>query len=240
MLPTKINDTMNSPWQLYTLQYIDLELRRNRQELDEIEIQLTDDEHLAKAKSNIASKKAELGDTEKRQKEAEWVLEDLQQKVKQINDKLYGGKLKNPKELVNLDLESKELGKKVHKKEDELLELMSEVEDIQANIRNISQELKGLTKEWQHRQQTLIQRKSDVEAKLAGLRQDREELAKQISPEALSLYEQIRTTKEQAVAKVERGRCQGCHITLPTTQWQKAKAGNLVQCDSCNRILYVE
>jgi predicted nucleic acid-binding Zn-ribbon protein len=239
-LPTKINDIMNSPWQLYTLQHIDLELRRNRQQLDEIEIQLTSDEHLAKAKSNIASKKAELGDTEKRQKEAEWVLEDLQQKVKQINDKLYGGKLKNPKELVNLDLESKELGKKVHKKEDELLELMSEVEDIQANIRNISQELEGLTKEWQQKQQMLIQQKSAVEVKLAGLRQDREELAKQISPEALSLYEQIRTTKEQVVAKVERGRCQGCHITLPTTQWQKAKAGNLVQCDSCNRILYVE
>jgi predicted nucleic acid-binding Zn-ribbon protein len=231
---------MNSPWQLYTLQHIDLELRRNRQELDEIEIQLTDDEHLAKAKSNIASKKAELGDTGKRQKEAEWVLEDLQQKLKQINDKLYGGKVKNPKELVNLDHESKELSKNVRNKEDELLELMSEVEDVQANIRNISQELEGLTKEWQQKQQMLIQQKSAVEVKLAGLHQDREELAKQISPEALSLYEQIRTTKEQAVVKVERGRCQGCHITLPTTQWQKAKAGNLVQCDSCNRILYVE
>jgi len=240
MLPTKINDNMNSPAQLYTLQYIDRELQRSQQELDEIETQLTNDEPLAKVKSNLASRKAELRDTEKRQKEAEWVLDDLQQKVKQSNDKLYGGKLKNPKELVNLDLESKELGKKVHKKEDELLELMSEAEDIQSNIKNISQELKRVTREWQQKQQMLIQRKSDVEAKLAGLHQDREELARQISPEALSLYEQIRTTKEQAVAKVEGGRCQGCHITLPTTQWQKAKAGNLVQCDSCNRILYVE
>ncbi len=240
MLPTKINDNMNSPAQLYTLQYIDRELQRSQQELDEIETQLTNDEPLAKVKSNLASKKAELRDTGKRQKEAEWVLEDLQQKVKQINDKLYGGKLKNPKELVNLDLESKELGKKVRKKEDELLELMSEAEDIQSNIKNISQELKRVTKEWQQKQQMLIQGKSDVEAKLTGLHQDREELARQISPEALSLYEQIRTTKEQAVAKVEGGRCQGCHITLPTTQWQKAKAGNLVQCDSCNRILYVE
>jgi len=240
MLPTKINDNMNSPAQLYTLQYIDRELQRSQQELDEIETQLTNDEPLAKVKSTLASKKAELRDTGKRQKEAEWVLEDLQQKVKQINDKLYGGKLKNPKELVNLDLESKELGKKVRKKEDELLELMSEAEDIQSNIKNISQELKRVTKEWQQKQQMLIQGKSDVEAKLTGLHQDREELARQISPEALSLYEQIRTTKEQAVAKVEGGRCQGCHITLPTTQWQKAKAGNLVQCDSCNRILYVE
>lgn len=231
---------MNSPAQLYKLQHIDQELQGSQRELDEIEIQLNDDEPLARVKSKLASENVQLEDTEKRQKEAEWELEELQQKAKKNNDKLYGGKVKNPKELVSLDLESKELSKNIRKKEDELLELMSEAEDIQGNIRSDNQELKGLTEEWQLRQQTLIQRKSEVEAKLVSLRQDREELTTQISPEALDLYEQIRTTKEQAVAKVERGRCHGCHITLPTIQWQKAKAGNLVQCDSCNRILYVE
>jgi hypothetical protein len=230
---------MNSPAQLYKLQQIDLEFQRKRQALNEIELQLNDTS-LATAKSDLASKKAQLAEVEKKQKGAEWELEDLQQKVKQIKDKLYGGTIKNPKELINLDLGIKELNKNVHKKEDELLQLMSEAEDIQGNIRSDNQKLEGLTEEWQRRQQTLIQRKSEVEAKLASLHEDREELTKQISPEALRLYEQIRTTKEQAVAKVERGRCQGCHITLPTTQWQKAKAGNLVQCDSCNRILYVE
>jgi len=231
---------MNSPAQLYKLQHIDQELHGRQQELDEIEAQLNDDESLARVKSRLALENAQLEDTQKRQKEAEWVLEELQQKAERINDKLYGGKVKNPKELVNLDLESKEISKNIHKKEDELLQLMSEAEDIQGNTSSDNRELEGLTEEWQRKQQTLSQRKSEAEAKLASLHHDREELTKQISPEALNLYEQIRMTKEQPVAKVERGRCQGCHITLPTTQWQKAKAGNLVQCDSCNRILYVE
>ena len=231
---------MNAPAQLYKLQRIDHELQGSQRELNEIEIQLNDDESLARAKSKLASEKAQLKDTEKRQKEAEWELEELQQKAKKINDKLYGGKVKNSKELISLDLESKELSKNIHKKEDELLELMSKAEDIQGKIRNDNQELKGLTEEWQRRQQMLTLRKLEVEAKLARLQHNREELTKQINPEALELYEQIKMTKEQPVAKVERGRCQGCHITLPTTQWQKAKAGNLVQCDSCNRILYVE
>ena len=231
---------MNSPARLYKLQHIDQELHQRQQALDEIETQLSDDKALAGARSTLASQKAQLTETEKRQKEAEWELEDLQQKVTQVNAKLYGGKVKNPKELVNLDLESKELGKVVRQKEDALLELMSEAEDIQAKAEESDKELKEVSQEWRRKQQRLTRRKSEVEAELAGFQQSRQELAAEISPEALALYDRVRTTKEQSVAKVERGRCQGCHIILPTTQWQKAKAGNLVQCDSCGRILYVE
>jgi hypothetical protein len=231
---------MNSPAQLYKLQHIDQELHQRQQALDEIETQLSDDKALAEARAALASQKARLTEVGKRQKEAEWELEDLQQKVDQVNAKLYGGKVKNPKELVNLDLESKELGKVVRQKEDALLELMSEAEDIQAKAEESDKELKSLSREWRRRQQALTRRKSEVEAELAVFQQSRQELAAEISPEALALYDEVRTMKERAVAKVARGRCQGCHINLPTTQWQKAKAGNLVQCDSCHRILYVE
>lgn len=231
---------MNSPAQLYKLQHIDQELHERQQALDEIETQLSDDRVLAEARSALTSLKELLTEMGKRQKEAEWELEDLQEKVNQVDAKLYGGKVKNPKELVNLDLESKELHKVIRQKEDALLELMSEVEDIQAKAEESNKELKGLIREWHHKQQALTRRKSEVEARLASFQQSRQELAAEISPKALALYDEVRTTKEQSVAKVERGRCQGCHINLPTTQWQKAKAGNLVQCDSCGRILYVE
>ena len=231
---------MNSPAQLYKLQHIDQELHQRQQALDEIKTQLSDDRVLAQARSALASLKERLTEMGKRQKEAEWELEDLQAKVNQVDAKLYGGKVKNPRELVSLDLESRELRKVIRQKEDALLELMSEVEGIQAKAEESDKELKGLSQEWHHKQQVLTRRKSEIEARLASFQQSRQELAAEISPEALALYDQVRTAKEQPVAKVERGRCQGCHINLPTTQWQKAKAGNLVQCDSCGRILYVE
>ena len=86
----------------------------------------------------------------------------------------------------------------------------------------------------------LGQRKSEVETVLAKLGGDRDGLSKQIDSEALNTYERIRLTRGQAVVKVERGKCQGCHITVPTSQWQKAKAGELIQCTSCGKILYLE
>jgi hypothetical protein len=231
---------MSLPGQLYKLQQIDVELQRRQQELNEVENQLNDDKALVAAESKLASQKEQLAGAKKEQKSSEWDLEDLQETVSKLNDKLYSGITKNPKELVNLESEVKNLKSKIGKKEDELLELMSQVEEMEAEVKTSNEELERLRREWQQKQANLGQRETKVEAELAKLSDSRHKLAQQIDSAALSLYEQIRLTKEPAVAKVEQGRCQGCYITLPISQWQKAKAGDLIQCNSCSRILYLE
>jgi len=226
--------------QLYKLQQVDLELQRKQQELNEVENQLSDDKALVAAESKLASQKEQLEDAKKKQKSAEWELEDLQEKVRRIDSKLYSGTTKDSKELVNLEKEVKGLKSQIGPKEDVLLGLMSHVEEIEAKVKTTAEELERLKREWEQRQETLGQRKSEVETVLAKLRGDRNGLGQRIDPEVLNTYERLRLTKGQAVVKVERGKCQGCHITVPTSQWQKAKAGDLIQCTSCSKILYLE
>jgi len=226
--------------QLYKLQQVDLELQRKQQELNEVENRLSDDKDLVAAESKLASQKEQLEDARKKQKNSEWELEDLQDKVRKIDSKLYVGTTTNPKELVNLEKEVKSLKSQIRPKEDALLELMSQVEEIEANVKTTIEEIERLKREWKQRQETFGQRKSEIEALLVRLKGDRSGLAQQIDSEALNTYERIRLTRGQAVVKVERGKCQGCHIAVPTSQWQKAKAGDLIQCNSCSRILYSE
>jgi predicted nucleic acid-binding Zn-ribbon protein len=226
--------------QLYKLQQVDLELQRKQQELSEIESRLSDDKALVAAESKLASQKEQLEDARKKQKNAEWELEDLQEKVRQIDSKLYSGKTKDPKELINLEKEVKGLKSQIRPKEDALLGLMSQVEEIEAKVKTTAEELERLKREWEQSQETLGQKESEVETVLAKLRGDRNGLVQQIDPEVLNTYERLRLTRGQAVVKVERGKCQGCHITVPTSQWQKARAGDLIQCNSCSRILYLE
>ena len=231
---------MSLPEQLHKLQRIDLELQRKQQELDEAKNGLSDNKALVAAESRLSSEKEQLADLRTSQKTSEWELEDLQEKAKQTNSKLYGGTTKNPKELVNLEKEAAMLKSQISRKEDPLLGLMSQAEETAARVNASAEEFERLKEEWQQRQETLGLRKSEVETVLGRLGETRAGLAKQIDSEVLDLYERIRLTKELAVVKIERGRCQGCHITVPTSQWQKAKAGNIVQCSSCNRILSVE
>ena len=231
---------MSLAGQLYNLQQLDLELQTRQQELNEVENQLSDNKALAAAESGLASQKEGLEDARKKQKNSDWELEDLQEKTKQISGKLYSGKTKDPKELVNLEKEAQGLKSQIRAKEDALLGLMSKVEEIESEVKTTTGELERLNKEWEQKQQTLRPRKSEIEVTLAELKGERNRLAAQIDSEAFRLYERIRLARGQAVAKVERGRCLGCHITVPTSQWQKARAGDLIQCNNCNRILYLE
>jgi len=231
---------MSLAGQLYKLQQLDLELQKRQQELNEVENQLSDNKALVVAESKVASQKEQLEDAKRKQKSSEWELEDLQEKIRQIDSKLYGGKTKDPKELVNLEKEAKGLKSLIKTKEDALLGLMSQVEEIEAKVKTTAEELERLKREWEQRQETFRPRKSEIETVLVKLRGDRNGLAQQIDSEAFNIYERIRLTMGQAVVKVERGRCLGCHITVPTSQWQKAKAGDLIQCNNCSRILYLE
>lgn len=231
---------MNLTGQLYKLQQLDLELQRKQQELSEVENQLSDNEALVVSESKLASHKEQLEDARRKQKSSEWELEDLQEKVRQIDSKLYSGATKDSKELVNLEKEVRGLKSQIRPKEDALLGLMSQVEEMEANVKTTIEEIERLKREWEQRQETYGQRKNEIEALLARLKGDRSVLAQQIDSEALNTYERIRLARGQAVVKVERGKCQGCHIAVPTSQWQKAKAGDLIQCNSCSRILYLE
>ncbi len=231
---------MNLAGQLYKLQQLDTELQKRQQELCEIENQLTNNTALVTAESGIASHKEQLEDAKKKQRSSEWELEDLQEKTRQIEGKLYSGKTKDPKELVNFEREAKALRTQIRTKEDALLGLMSQVEEIEARVKTAAEELERLKQDWQQRQETLGPRKTEVESVLAALADDRHRLVQQIAPDAFNIYEGIRLARGEAVVRVERGRCLGCHIAVPTSQWQKVRAGDLIQCNNCNRILHSE
>jgi len=226
--------------QLYRLQQVDLEIQSRQQELSQIATELSDDKAVVGAESKLASRKQQLHDMRQKQRGAEWDLEDVQEKVRQIENRLYSGKTKDPKELANLEKEAKSLRSQIGAKEDALLGLMSQVEALEGEVKGSEEDVKRLREEWSQRQGTLELRKKEVETVLAELKERRGTLVRRIVPEVLSTYERLKLAKGQAVVKVERGKCQGCHITVPTSQWQKAKAGDLIQCNSCSRILYLE
>jgi len=231
---------MSLAGRLYKLQQLDLELQERQQELSDVENKLSDRKALLSAETKLASQKEQLEDARKKQKSSEWELDDLQEKIRQVDGKLYGGKTKDPKELVNLEKEVKGLKSQIRAKEDSLLGSMSQVEQIESDVRATVEESEHLKREWAERQETLGPRKGELEIELAGLKAERSRLVQQIDSEAFNIYERIRLARGQAVVKVERGRCLGCHIAVPTSQWQKVKTGDLTQCNNCSRILYLE
>jgi predicted nucleic acid-binding Zn-ribbon protein len=222
---------------LYDLQQIDLNIQKEQETLDDINRQLADSEALSQVKADLLAEQKHLAETEKQQGDVEYEIEDLRSRIKQINDKLYGGKTKNPKELVSLEKELEIFKAKLRQKEDDLLDLMAEIEAVQDKIKINSERLSKLEGEWQRQQKDLTQKQAKVKGRLSDLNRKRKALAADITKQTLEFYEVIRLRKGQAVVKIEQGRCQGCRLNLAVNELQRARAGDLIQCSSCGRIL---
>ena len=233
---------MSQVKQLYDLQQIDLDVERATEALQQIQAKLSDNAELLQAKADLERENGELHELEKRQHTAEWEIDDLRAKVEPLKKKLYGGSVKNPKELMSLQEEVEYLNKRINEKEDSALELMSEVESMHKSTDRTKQQVEELEKRWHERETTLLTEKSESETQLADAKGRREALAATIDRADLDLYEYLRAGRRRpTVAKVEQGRCQGCRITLPVNKLQQVRARRgLVQCDSCERILFLD
>ena len=118
---------------------------------------------------------------------------------------------------------------------------METLEQAQQALAEAERELQQITEATQAEHGELRGRGQQLEAEIAGLERRRTEQAAEIEAGLLRLYDRLIEIRQgRAVAKVEGGACQGCRISLPMNLIQRARAGtDIVQCSSCERILYV-
>ncbi len=230
---------MNLAKKLYELQQIDLEIQKKQDILDEVNRQLGESKTILTARNELVEAKKYLEEVEKQRRDVEWEVEDLRTSISQLKEKLYGGKVKNPKELLNLEQESELFKARLRQKEDNLLDLMTEEETTQERIKSDTKRLKEIEGEWQKEQEALMLKRGELLSQLLNSSQERQVMVSGIDGQAIKLYEDVRLRKGRAVVRVEQGRCQGCRLTLPMNEWQRARTGSLVQCSSCGMILYL-
>jgi len=226
--------------QLYQLQEVELEIESAEQAMAQVLSQLGESQTVARAKSELALEKKRLEELAHQQHAAEWEVDDLEAKLATAKETLYSGRIKNPKELANLQHEVDGFKARRDQLEEKALELMEQVELKEANIAAENKALKALEDEWQSEQQKLSADIERLKAALADLEHRRQLCSAEIDPEAARFYHQLKAQKGRAVARVEQGTCRGCRISLSSAELQRARGGSLVQCSSCGRILFLD
>ena len=225
--------------QLYQLQELDLALTDNEQGQMRINGQLGESQEIVRVKAKLVAEQKRLEELERQQHNAEWEAEDLTVKLTTTEERLFGGKIRNPKELTNLQREADELKARRTQMEDRALEVMGQAEATTSGITALTEELGRLETDWRLRQEKLSTELEELKKAHTRLTREREEILTGIVSETIVVYEQIRSRKGTAVARVEQGTCRGCQIALTTTELQQARGSGLVRCGSCGRILFL-
>lgn len=237
----RVHEPMTGAAELYVLQEIDLAIDTRKAQLAAVESQLGETEELLSARRGAAEKQEPLRELRENQKQLEELVEQVRGKAAAIEKKLYGGTIRNPKELEDLQADFNALQAQVRRREDDLLLQMVRSEEAEEAFKEAEKVLREVERRWQADQEALLNEKTHLETELNELEERRQRQAKGYASEALALYDVLRSRKDgRAVVKVERGMCGGCRITLPMSLLQKAKAGSgLVQCVSCERLLFI-
>jgi predicted nucleic acid-binding Zn-ribbon protein len=227
--------------ELYALQEIDSAIDVAQATLAAVEEHLGETEELTSARAAVEEHREALRGLHDSQRDIEWQVDDARSHVTAVESKLYGGTVRNPKELSGLNDDANMLKGQLRRREDELLNHMVKVEEQEAALRQAEAVLKEVEGRWRGEQADLLGQKERLEAELTELESSRQAQAGRVDGRVLDLYGLLRDRRQgKAVVKVERGMCQGCRISLPMSVLQKARSGfDVVQCVSCERILYV-
>jgi predicted nucleic acid-binding Zn-ribbon protein len=229
---------MTSAADLYALQEVDLLRDARRSIIADVDLRLGETEALTAAREAVTNAEGEVERVRREQRDLENELADLDAKMRSLETRLYDGSVRNAKELSDMQKEFELLKAKRGKLDDDGLTVIETMEAAQNALKAAQAAARDAEAYWQAEQEQLLADKARAQAELARLDQDRESRTKDIDAAAIGMYESLRKNKQgRAVAKVERGTCQGCRISLPSHLVQRMRAGHTVQCVSCERIL---
>ncbi len=224
---------------LYELQQAELAIAARQKTLDDIERRLNHNEAYETIKAALSAEEQGQAGLEKQYRELEYEAEELRSSIHSINDKLYGGKIKNPKELLGYEQENESFKARLSKKDDVLLDLMDRIENGRARIAALRSEFKAADGAFSRLKAELTGQKESEKRELEELTARHKGMVSALDGPVLAGYQDLRNRKGQAVVKVEQGRCMGCRVGLSVNELNRVRGTELVNCSNCGRILYL-
>jgi predicted nucleic acid-binding Zn-ribbon protein len=224
---------------LIRLQQLDSEIESARRRIADIPaVQEALAVRLEQATAAVAAVKERLAVSQQERKKIEAEVAGIQTRLSKYKGQLL--ELKTNKEYQTMQHEIATAEEAIRSLEDRVLERMEEAE-------NLARDLKAAEAELKTQQAAIATERAALDAEGATLERtagdtsaQRATVARQLSPEALRLFEHVsKQRKGLAVAEARDGSCSVCHVRMRPQMYNEVRRGeNLIQCESCLRILY--
>ncbi len=181
-------------------------------------IEKTLDSHNRKLEAD----KAALNANQKERKTKELDIQAHEQKISKLKDQTLGAK--NNEQYRAFQNEIDFIQKEIRKAEDRILELMSEAEPLDLNVKKAEVALKEEKKHVESEKSTARDRTAQDQKWLEEVRESRKAALGQLSPKTVQSYERIRKKWSGIViSEVQEGRCTACQIALRPQYFQQLR-----------------
>lgn len=224
---------------LIALQRIDTAAEAARRTLaDEPERQKALDARLEAARRRVAAAKTRLTDNQNGRRAIEKEVALHQGRLSKFREQAMAVKTNQEYQAIQ-----KEIGfaqSEIKSLEDRVLEHMLEADEFSAALKRAETDLANEQKAVEADRRAVAAEHADLEASLERMTRERRDLVAAVDPLTLALFEQIaRKRGGIAVAEARDGVCTICHVRMRPQVFNTVRRNDqIVQCDSCQRVLF--
>ncbi len=228
---------MSDSQRLFDLQELDHRLELLRTERAVADKRAADDPEQRDLSRRVQELKASLGQLSSRLRQEELEVEELRERAASHERAIYGGSVRHPAELERYQHEIRMLRERIAAAEERELAAMEEQERLETDLRSAEAKAGARSAELERLRAEDAERRPGLEQELQEAEAERAELAAQLGPTALRLYASTAPRRTPAVVRIEGGVCSGCRLPVAHRVLEEARAGRLVTCENCERIL---
>jgi predicted nucleic acid-binding Zn-ribbon protein len=196
------------------------------------------DAALQSARDLLAGVKSRLTAAQDRRRADEKEVAAVQTRLAKYKDQLL--EVKTNREYSALLHEIEAAQGEIRTREDRILEIMMESDELSAAIKSGEADFKATEKSVASERAALDAERAGLQSEVDQISADRDALVAQIDRRVLGTFETIaKSRKGIAVAPARGGLCTICHVRLRPQVFNEIRKNNsIIQCDSCQRILY--
>lgn len=197
------------------------------------------DARLAGARQQVEQAKTRLKENQDARRALEKDAAVFQARISKFKDQQAA--VKTNREYQALQHETEVAQRDISAVEEKVLERLMEADVIAADIKVAEVALAAQEKEVGAEMAALAQELATVEAALATATGTRAALLAGLEPRLLALFEQVSKVRKGIAlcAATRDGLCSVCHVRLRPQVFQQIRQNDgIIQCDSCQRILY--
>ena len=196
------------------------------------------DERLAAARARVTSAKEQLTANQAARRALEKDVALHQGRLSKFREQAMVVKTNQEYHAVQKEIEFAQ--SEVKGAEDKVLERMLEADDLTALVKRAEADLASEQKKVDADRKAMAAELAELKTSLERFAAERAELVRSIDPHVLAIFDLVASRRNGvALAEARDGICTICHVRLRPQVFNTVRRNDeIVQCDSCQRILY--
>ncbi len=224
---------------LYALQQVDSRLSDVERELQSLDDGSRLEAMLNEHSAAIESLKERIRVVQRDVMDLELALKGVEGKIEELRRRVQSGAIRNPREIVHIEAEIRELEKQKDDIETRALKGYDELDELKAKLSEEEEKHSRMVEELNATKRHYDERLSQLLSEREHLIERRRQIVSQIDSEALERYERLRERKGGiAVAAIDGNLCGACKVTLTGGALREIDNPEaLPTCENCGRIV---